>query len=68
MRKIICDLIAKILELIFIIIMAINLASLRRHLCCDMDGAVVLAAILFSLLSVCILFQIILIVSEIRSK
>lgn len=55
-----CDLIAKILELAFIIITATNLKAISYHLCCDMDSAVITMVVLFSLLSVCVLFQIIL--------
>lgn len=53
-----CDLIAKILELAFIIVTAINLKTISPHLCCDMDSGVILMVVEFSLLSICVLSQI----------
>lgn len=59
-NQLISDLIAKILELAFIIVMAVNLKNISYHLCCDMDSAVIGMVVLFSLLGLCVLFQIIL--------
>lgn len=59
-NQLISDLIAKIFELAFIIVMAVNLKNISYHLCCDMDSAVIGMVVLFSILSLCVLFQIIL--------
>lgn len=68
-NQLICDLIAKILELSFIIVTAVNLKNISHHLCCDMDSAVIGIVVLFSILSLCVLFQIILdIIYLIKSK
>lgn len=58
-KTLICDLIAKILEFAFLIVMAVNLKDISRHLCCEMENAVITTIILFSLLNICILSQII---------
>lgn len=57
-NQLICDLIAKILELSFLIVTAVNLKDISRHLCCDMDSAIIWIVVFFSLLSLCVLFQI----------
>ena len=59
-KELIPSLISKILEFAFIIVSIINLNAISHHLCCDMDNAVITMAVVFSLLSVCVLFQIML--------
>ena len=55
----ISNLIAKILEFAFTIVLMTKLYAISHHLCCDMDSDVTLIIVLFGLLEMCILTQII---------
>lgn len=55
----ISNLIAKILEFAFIIVLMTRLYAISHHLCCDMESAVIPIIVFFGLLEMCILTQII---------